>query len=102
MEAINAPVTKPIRHADDFPTLFLNALGPNPGSVIICLKNAEILHEFEQYPVIQELFGGFGSPQFTKLVSLVTLTNVPWSLLLNNPTISPMVMNFNLLKKSKV
>uniref|UniRef100_A0AC34G285 Origin recognition complex subunit 5 C-terminal domain-containing protein n=1 Tax=Panagrolaimus sp. ES5 TaxID=591445 RepID=A0AC34G285_9BILA len=51
---------------------------------ILCLRRAEYLQDIEGYPVIADLFRGFGDSMFKKRVKLVTLSTLPWNMMLSN------------------
>jgi hypothetical protein len=79
------------RSVADFLKHFHNIYAKSSSSqFILCLRRAEYLQDIEGYPVIADLFRGFGDPMFKKYVKLITLSTLPWTLMLSNAsTISP-------------
>uniref|UniRef100_A0AC34QHD0 Origin recognition complex subunit 5 C-terminal domain-containing protein n=1 Tax=Panagrolaimus sp. JU765 TaxID=591449 RepID=A0AC34QHD0_9BILA len=101
IEAADSTLKKNVRHPEEFAEMFLSLFSLHKVSrIFICLTDAECLRDVESYPILEELFSGFGSPYFITKVVLVTLSSVPWSLLLNTK-ISPMCMNYSISKKRK-
>uniref|UniRef100_A0A7E4ZUG8 Origin recognition complex subunit 5 n=1 Tax=Panagrellus redivivus TaxID=6233 RepID=A0A7E4ZUG8_PANRE len=105
LEAVTLTTVPPVRNVAAFLNSFrksIDALNKPEEFVTVCLKHAELLRNVAASPFLEHLFHGFGDEWLSKRLRIVTLSTIPWDLILVSDEVSPSVLHTVYKQKTTV